>query len=369
MSIAFIALLFGLFSCVKEEQKTNSSSSQTELENNQSTVLPCTEYPMLNFETVESFRETVNQLSTLSESQYSSIPILSNFLSERTFINSLNNKSEPEICILTDNGRLGSEDVELTDNILSSLVNPNHEIKIAGVIFEINNDFVYGYLSCQDKNALNFLKLNKNLINTEKGKFTKNLDKIFIFKTEVTNNLSFAESEVELRENSHEFTLYSSGSKRKLQGKIWHTNWGVYTSLGVETMNYKKFCGIFFRAETNTLNLSWNVNIMGNPPMTNLQPCHDQNLCSGNCTDLGMSMTGSKSENNTSRVCSRFGWAVGIGISLIGGDIDGISGVEDIPIKFRRHLANGIPCLSDHNAITGCCGTITTPTVKWKKCI
>lgn len=153
---------------------------------------------MLNFETVESFRETVNQLSTLSESQYSSIPILSNFLSERTFINSLNNKSEPEICILTDNGRLGSEDVELTDNILSSLVNPNHEIKIAGVIFEINNDFVYGYLSCQDKNALNFLKLNKNLINTEKGKFTKNLDKIFVFKTEVTNNLSFAESEVEL---------------------------------------------------------------------------------------------------------------------------------------------------------------------------
>lgn len=366
--LAFVAILLGFQSCLKDEHNAISPFSQSDLQYSQIAILPCSEFPMLSFDSEESFRETVSQLHSLPENQYASIPILSDFTSERTFINNLKNLSETEICSISDNGRLGSENVELSDKVLSSLVNPSHEIRIAGVVFEINNDFVYAYLSCQDKDAVNTLKLNKNSIVSEKGKFTKNLDNVFVFKTEYIDNLSHDEFDVELRESETNSVLYSSGSKRKLKGQIWHSNWGIYTSLGVETVNFKKFCGIFFRAETNTINLNWGLNIMSNPTMTESNPCHNVNLCSGLCTDLGVSWSGTKSGNNTSKVDAVFDWAAGIGVTLTGGSITGLSGVSGIPIKIRRNMANSIPSLSNHNAITGCCGTITVPTVKWKSC-
>lgn len=359
--LCFVMAAIGLFACTKNNSLKEFDSLLMPAPGNEFTIESCSEYPMLSFSSMEEFATFMEQIVDLTEDELDLIPELSGFLSERKFIDELDNKSDEEVNIITNGGELGSAEVELLDPTLSAVLNPKHEIKIAGVIYEINNDYVFAYTDCQHKTDILNFKLNSGTQNIEfdESQFVKLTDNVLIYKTNTTAYGN--EDEVVIREEVEDYIDYSG--KRRLLGKIFQQNWVVWAAIGVKTANYKKVLGTWYPSKARALDMSWEISFIGSSVSCD--------VCSWNC-DLGgvFKWSDDKQGENTSSITEYFDRSIGIGATVGGdGSIIGVSGgAAIVPVKILRHGAQGHVSKSNHTANTRCCGKLPTLTIKWKPC-
>lgn len=366
LAIVYTIILFLFASCTKEEpSKVKSPSELNEYE-----VMSCSGEPMLEFDNEEAFSNFILSIVDLDDEALEDVPELSSFISERKFIDELEDYTDINLMSATNDGKLGSEDYELIEPILSAIVNPYHEIKIAGIIYEINNDFVFAYIDCSNKSTIEQFKANPSQFITNFGnnEFVEINDSILVFKTDIESydivEISNDDERLASRAAETERVNYDRG-RRRVKGKMYHSKWGIWTSLGVATVNYRKRLGIWFRTKTNSVNVTWEISIINTG---NEVVCGEDVICDGQCPTAVTSWQGNETETNKSTSRALYDWAIGIGVKLTGGNISGASGVKGAPIKILRHGAGNNNSFSNHNVGTSCCGSISTPTIQWKTC-
>lgn len=294
-----------LLSCQKSENFAVATSTNT------STILSCSGVEMSVFTTKNQFIDFINSIVDLDIDDLHNVPILNNFMSEKNFIDGLDLLSDSDLLIATDNGSIGTENYELLEPLLSLIVNKFHEIRIEGINYEINNDFVFAYLDCSNKATIDSFKSNPDhyISNFPENAFINLTDSILVFKTHIdifeTIDLVIDEESSISRGYQTERVDYDGG-RRKLKGKIYHSKWGVWVSLGVSTVNYRKRAGIWFRTEADQMRLSWDIDITGDYDL-NLN-CREDQICSGLCPEPVLNWSGNEVKSNRSSLRALFDW-------------------------------------------------------------
>lgn len=327
----------------------------------------CDNPTYLSFADSTAFHSFMTNVMSNDLQDLGSIPQLSAFQSLQSFYSNLQFLPESQV---EDYYDMGIIDVygEVEDPYLAAILSRKHEIKLGDMIFIVFNDYVLGYKSCDDRDlALSTLQdLRSGVQDLDYGATLEVTEGVIAFKVDHVAE-RIADDALEARGVYREDNRYQR--RRRLRGKLFHSNWGIYTSIGAKTINYKRSVRVWFRANTDQVRCIYDVHLRFKDPLeTRASPCHDDNICNSDCTP-DLLWEGNIYENDASTVVAIFDWAVGFGATgSVDGKVKKLKPVKDLPIKVWRHNANGYESKSDHQAKTSCCGNVRTQTVKYKKC-
>ena len=312
----------------------------------------CISDNMLEFNSMEEFGGQTSEMQRTSIEQSRTSTKLKGFVSQASYLENLENQSEL--------GELEVDDDEAVyDPYLSSLINPEGEVKIGEYIYKLGNDYCFAYTGCEGKNmiATFYDNLNRGEVSLREGEslnFNRNL---FVFRVEKYVR-EFAES------RASESDRYVFQSKRSVKGKLWEANWLVYKSNGAKTKMMKKKWGIWVKTKADEVTVDWDVtfyNTLLNSP-SSTQACDTP----GEPPFVEYSnLTGSKSKTNAKKVSKTFYSVTGGGISTDGNGTDPQQS-PGLHYKLVKHSVHR-NSLSDHNVVYNN-GRHHTCTNFWKAC-
>lgn len=346
-----ILLLIGLISCSEDENLSTGFDDVLPTMNSLSTEqLPCSNYEMLVFTNMDEFRTVMGQV--IAGQKINDILGVSFYSLTDYYV---------------DEGVEKIEDF-IYDKEFASVLSPEGEIKIENIIYRVTNETVLQYTDCTGQSAsIQFVdnQMSDRLMEMEGEIVESNhLFEVFIPKHEVSDLAHSRASE------SHTFEFETN---KFLKGKMWNSSWFFYSSIGVETTvvwKEEKWSGDRFHpllAEEVTV--EWDVHFDIQPIASGNFPdiidCSDNQcltMCTSNVSDIG-----SKTKQNTWKVKHLFDWAVGISVTLSGGNFEPGVPTGGTAFNYWKHRDDQ-NCLSNHSAVVSG-QAIATPTIFWKPCV
>lgn len=312
----------------------------------------CISGNMLEFNSMQDFGGLTTELQKLPLGKAYKPSKLNEFTSQADYLESLEDQSE-----------LGELEIEeesaVYDPYLSSLINPEGEVKIGEHIYKLGNEYCFAYTSCEGKNAIPsfYNNLNRGEVNLREGQSINFNRDLIVFKVDKVVE-EFTES------RSSESDRYVFQNKRSVKGKLWEANWLVYKSSGAKTKMMKKKWGIWVKTKADEITVDWDVtfyNTLLNSP-TSLQACDLQE--EPPFVEYS-TKSGSKTSVNSKKVSTTFYSVTGGGVTTGGGNTDPQQS-PGLPYKLVKH-SSFRNSLSDHNVVYND-GRHHTCTNYWKEC-
>jgi hypothetical protein len=163
------------------------------------------------------------------------------------------------------------------DEMMYFILNEQGEFAIGSFITRITTTFTYVYASDTtivfDRNGTNNRILEQTVKSRGKAEdgFVKVSDKLFAFKIQTTigNDVDKMSLPCGDRNRENELEYRTNRPKRKLKGKIWSQNLGIYSSFGCHSKNLKRRLGIWWQERNEEIRLGWtNVEYETSDPLT-----------------------------------------------------------------------------------------------------